>query len=370
MRPPRPGRPGVGFLVREGCSQLFSGGVLSIALAVTALAAVGVTGVIDAAVVRQSIIDEQARVTQGLYVFVAVPTNSQSPISVGSCENLRTQGAVTRSAAVVESAPATFEGHAGPRVIVTRGSAGLAELWGAPTGAGTGIVVGRQVAEQAGLGRSSLVSLTTDKGSGEAGKVTAVVDAFPRKADATGWIITQSAHRNEIASECWFETTPSGSGSAVAIAANTLQEHSADPPVIRRLFDPSAGGATDPDERFRSRPSRFTFAFALGLWTVINVLVNVLSRRRWALYRALGARWTDVIVMQFSRDTLRALVAVGLGCLALGAWWSIDAPPDVYRPALQAGLAQVGLLLTLIPLASVLSAVSALGTSIVVGLRD
>ena len=84
MRPPRPGRPGVGFLVREGCSQLFSGGVLSIALAVTALAAVGVTGVIDAAVVRQSIIDEQARVTQGLYVFVAVPTNSQSPISVGS----------------------------------------------------------------------------------------------------------------------------------------------------------------------------------------------------------------------------------------------------------------------------------------------
>ncbi len=234
--------------------------------------------------------------------------------AVGDQEHVIEAGSSTSGTAIYPNvSPGRLFGLAGA-------TAGAVRIWAPGTSiadlVGPGWVLGSEAAESLGSGAGSFIGI-----DGGVGEVMMVLPDSRRLVWNSGSIMHLMAPEGDFDS-CWIEYDDSAGRIGPDLARYALGDAPGEVRAARlvKLDEFSR----DVSAEFRARPTaRLWLAVGLGLFLIL-VLLTWTRRSEFALYRALGARPIDVMVLGVAESGLVVVLATVVGFLWGLAWFAVS----------------------------------------------
>lgn len=284
----------------------------SITLALFTAVLCGLVAQSDLRVARDLRMERESRVESGLYVLQAT---SDSGLNSSICEMLGGRGGFVGSGGLRSGPLVRLETDGLTQIPTGDISTGLLNLSSRDLsqltdGTDGGFFVGQALADQLAVVPGSTISLA----NGSRAAVNGIVPETHRTRFVAGWLLAVAPPTGDV-DECWIETVQGGL---------TTGER-----VVRSVFADSAGLTVTPmiqlDERsrdlsteWRSRPARDLIRVGLAGALVLGLLLSLVRRSEFGLYRALGMRRRQLLLVTL----VETIAVVSIGG-AIGTTWSI-----------------------------------------------
>ena len=229
-------------------------------------------------------------------------------ISTHACVGLSASPLVLFSGGLESRSLVSFDGLTGyqHQSVAVRGD--VLRIWtDGPIRHNSGLVIGRSLSDQMGLGAGDQPFL-----EGSPLRVGEVFDPSQRYPSASGWIIVDSPSLATV-DECWvefsrFPTATAVNSMALALGSNTSL-------AVQRLL-PAQDQLSSPLAVYNNRPTRWAWAI-VGLFAAGVLAVDHWFRRGdLALYRALGSNTLDLVIITGTE----AIAILGVAALAAAVW--------------------------------------------------
>lgn len=257
---------------------------------------------------------EEARVSAGVNLWVAVPKDAEGQFSAWRCDALNRLDAVAAAGAVMASA--TPDPLVGPGFQLQYGTPRLAQVYWPDVPATADAIVGARVADTYGLGQSSMWALEIDSIQSMLPTTTA-----PLTTRNPAWndIVVVPQVPTGLVRSCWVEASVGHREGVEALLLSWWSGTTVDvSPFVRT--DPSA---LTPQEELSSRVSQH-LPIVAGILALIILISNwVIRRAEFALYTLQGLRRTQILT-QTSLETL-ALAYVPVVWAAMAAFAALIA---------------------------------------------
>ena len=276
---------------------------------------------------------------------VAVVTSGAGTLQSDDCQSLAGMDSVLHVGQVSVLDEATFDSAPGDSVRTATVDVGYLRIV-APDfrGSTEGVVVGMDAAGTFGARTGSILRTQT----GEI-DVVGVLAESPRASDRARWaMIPWHADNFGPVAECWFESEPDSSGTAIQLASSYFPE-SPELRIVRAYDADFAAIRTVWDQRATAY-----FPLIVGaLAALVYFSVLMTSRQSVALYRVLGATRKDTTIIWTSTG-LAILGTAQLASLCVVGWAAALDPsvrPESFVVALASSVSSFGVSIALLPVA-------------------
>ncbi|GBE24704.1 hypothetical protein BMS3Bbin02_00979 [bacterium BMS3Bbin02] len=319
---------------------------------------------------------QDARYRNGEDVFIAIPERGIEAFTVADCLALNHVPGVARSGALVSQGTAAIRNLGGAGLVAVVVAGNMLPVWTADgDNPVEGLAIGPLASGKLGVGETSLViadlgvlSAQAERESSSLGVSVALLGATPREPDVAGWLVVQRLDPDSVPAGCWIESVPGATASVKAVAGSLLATEGR-APVTRDLV--ASDSTFDLAEKFETRWSKRAWLLSAGVWTLFGLLINTISRQRWALYLAVGLQRTDLVFIEVGRILLLLAAAwLTAGLLAIVFAATLGIPELLSREAALTMLAQGTLVSTALLALTPLTLVVLAGVSLVEMLRE
>ena len=294
------------YLIREGVSNFWTGGLRIVLLVVVGAAALTGAAVLEAQNVDGLIARGESLDAAGRFVLeVTSSAESDDPILARNCDAVRHQGGVVASGAIVSSSLTEIGSHPGTRLrFIEMTPAAYGVL--VPDGEAPGNVVGAEASEELGVSSGAYLAIGPDR---TLIKIDRVMNSVVRLPEASRGIVVPNADQH-VADGCYVEVEPAFLDQYRRGGLNGLARFSDGGVVVRPLV--VVAPEDSPERRYEDRATRHGGAAAAAI-IVSLVVVLVLSRRsEIGLYRATGAGRSDVFIIYSTEFVYSLAVAAAV----------------------------------------------------------